>query len=71
MEVILNQIKNNWIVIMFFVGLIVNWTTFTIRLDAIESRVSKVEDSLDDISSIKTDIAVIKNDILYIKTQVK
>lgn len=68
---LVNNIRKNWILIIFIGSLIVGWTTFNFRLTALEAQSEEDIITRQDITIIKTDLAVIKNDISYIKEKLR
>lgn len=67
MEYFAKHLKDYWFIIVFLGMVVVSWTTFTSRLDAVESRLTRLEDSFGALELVRIDIAVIKNDISSIK----
>lgn len=57
--------------VLFIGGLIVGWTSFSSRLNAVEVQAQENKTVLQAIYLIQTDIAVMKNDIAIIKLKIR
>jgi hypothetical protein len=62
-----NEIKSNWMIILFIGGLIVTWTTFNARLTQAENEIDQLSQVVSDISQINLNLADIKKDNEYLK----
>jgi hypothetical protein len=71
MKRMVEDIKNNWVLLAFVCAIIIWYANTNSRLSTVEAEVSEVESTLQTINDIKTDIAVMKTDIGYIKGRVK
>lgn len=67
----MKTIKENWILIAFITSLIITWTTFGLRLTAVELRAQENQSTLEIVRDMQVDIAVMKKDIEFIRMQVK
>ena len=61
------EIRKNWMLIIFIGSLITSWTMFNARLTVVEVKAQETETALTKIIEMREDIAVMKNDIKYIK----
>jgi len=67
MNQFLEQVKNNWVILLFMGGVIVSWTTFNSRLANAEIKITELQIVVTQIANIKTDIGIIRNDLGWIK----
>lgn len=67
----IEDIKNNWVLIAFIGAIIIWYADTNNRLTTVEADVNEVQSILEVINDIKTDIAVMKTDIVYIKDKVR
>lgn len=67
MENTLATIRKNWILIITLVSVIVTWTTFGLRLTALEIEARETKSKLEQIHEIKQDVAIIKVNVEFIK----
>lgn len=69
----LEGLRQNWFIILFLGGVIVGWTTFSIRLASAEAQVKELSGVIGQIGMIQSDIAVLKARTAdnYIQLQVK
>lgn len=68
---LLQKIKDNWLIIVFFVSLIIWYTNVGARLNAVEAKVLEQETTVQKIDQIQVDLAVVKNSVEFIKKQVE
>ena len=66
---LLQDIKDNWMLVLFVGSLIVGWTTLSNRLTHVEAQEQETKTALQSIQQIEIDIATIKKDVEYIKLQ--
>lgn len=64
------QIKNNWMIILFIGSLIVGWTTFNARLTSAENEVEKLSQVVSEINEINLSLAKLSKDVEYIKIRI-
>lgn len=67
----IKELRNNWMLIIFIGGLIVDWTTFNARLTQAESEIDQLSQVVAQINQINIDLAIIKTDVSYIKSKVQ
>lgn len=71
MEHTTKQLRDNWVILVFIVGLIVTWTTFNTRLTQAETDIRDLKELSQQLNQQALDIAVIKTDVGYIKGRVQ
>ena len=71
METFFSSLKSNWFLVIFIGSLIIGWTTFSVRLGAVEALAQDNKTTLDIVQDIKLDIARIQKDVEFIKEQVQ
>lgn len=67
----MEQLRRNWVIIMFIGGLISTWTFFSSRLTQAEGQISELSQVVSQINQINLDIARIQKDVEFIKTNIK
>ena len=65
------QLKDNWVILMAIVGLIVTWTTFNTRLSQAEADIKDLKVAIAEITDIKLKIQRIDTSVEFIKNRVK
>jgi hypothetical protein len=71
MEKFLDQLRNNWVIILFLGTVVMSWTMFSSRLTQAEEDIKDLKTLAQQLNQQATDIAVIKTDVGYIKTRLK
>lgn len=71
MENTMEQLRKNWVIIIFIGGLISTWTFFSSRLTQAENEIDQLSQVVSQINQINIDLAVIKTDVGYIKANIK
>jgi len=68
----MKTLRENWMILVFIVSMIITWTQFQNRIATLELSVAKldsrVEANVGTLTGLKTDIAEIKVSLEYIKT---
>lgn len=64
------QIKENWMIILFIGSLIVGWTSFNARLTNAENEVSQLSQVVPEITKINLNLAKLSKDVEYIKIRI-
>lgn len=70
MEHFFKQLKENYVIIVFIVGLIVTWTTFNSRLSQAELDIKDLKTAVAEITNIKITVERIDTSVDFIKKQV-
>ena len=65
------QLKSNWMIIIFIGSLIVGWTTFNARLTQAENEIDQLSQVVTQINQINISLAEMRRDISYIKSNIK
>lgn len=68
---IVEEIRSNWMIIIFIGGLIVTWTTFNARLSQAESEIDQLSQVVTQINQINITLAEMKVDLQYVKNNIK
>lgn len=63
----MEQLRKNWVIIIFIGSLIATWTLFSTRLTQAENDIDNLSTVVSQINQINIDLAVIKSDIGYVK----
>ena len=71
MENFFEQLRKNWVILLFMGSVIMSWTMFSSDLAQAQSEINELKTALDKINQISLDVAVIKNDLTYIKQELK
>jgi len=71
MNDIITQIKNQWFLLAFLVGMIIWYANTNSRITAVEAKVIEQSSLVEQIATLKTDVAVIKANVEFIKQQVR
>ena len=67
----LNNIKENWVVLVFMGSLIIGWTSNSLQLQQVKAQSLENKTSLEAVKNIEIDIAVIKQQITNINDKLK
>ena len=68
MEHTLKQLKDNWVILMAILALIVSWTTNNSRLVEAESDIQDLKIIVSQINEMNVTIREIKTDVSWIKS---
>ena len=71
MEKFFKVIKENWMVLVFIVGLIISWTTFNVRLSRAEEDIVALKSAVTVINDLKVRIERIDTSVSFIKDRLK
>lgn len=67
----MEQLRKNWVIIIFIGSLISTWTFFSSRLTQAESEIDQLSQVVAQINQINIDLAIIRTDVGYIKDKIK
>lgn len=68
---LIEELRTNWMLILFIGSLIVGWTTINARLTQAENEVDQLSQVVSEINNINISLAKISVDVEYIKLRLE
>lgn len=66
-----NQLKDNWLFLALFTGMVIWYANINTRISQAEADIKDLKTVSNEIFELKTDVAVIRTSVEFIKDRVK